>query len=375
MDDSRGLNTWGNPPFYRANGVLAASRRHNAQMQEIELKFQIAADALAAVRAEVAALPGGTAPAQVLQAAYFDTPDRRLARARAALRVRREDDERVQTLKAAGVHAMTRLEDNRPVPAPSDDAPPWPDLALHEGEARAALMRDLDWTPGSDPHGAHTGLQALYRTDIRRQRARSEVRTDQGTVLGTVEWALDEGWIEAGGLRRPVCELEIELITGAPQAVLHAARPWVLRHGLWLDGQTKAHRGDQLAREAQQGGPSPAPPVRRRSPRPEGGSPLSSDAQRQAALNAALEQINLNLSEVAQGDPHEDLRPWLRAAAVGLRRIRWMGLPAATTVEVTRLLTALRHPASTAEAVALARAPRTSLLQLDLLDILLGQSA
>ena len=47
-----------------------------------------------------------------------------MARARAALRVRREDDERVQTLKAAGVNALTRLEDNRTVPPAADGQAP-----------------------------------------------------------------------------------------------------------------------------------------------------------------------------------------------------------------------------------------------------------
>jgi inorganic triphosphatase YgiF len=346
-------------------------------MQEIELKVQIPAHALDAVRTAVSALPGGTAPAQVLQAAYFDTPDRRLARARAALRVRREDDERVQTLKAAGINAMTRLEDNRPVPHTADAQVPRPDLALHEGDARAALMRDLTWTPDTDPHGALTGLQALYRTDIRRRRARVPI-VSEGRTLGTVELALDEGWIEAGTLRRPVCELEIELIDGQPAAVLVAAHHWVTAHGLWLDAQTKAHRGDQLAREAASGIPSPAPPVRRRTPAPRPGALATPDARRQAALNAALEQVGLNLSEVAAGDAPDGSR-WAHAAAVGLRRLQRLGLPAGLAAEVAMLYRTLR-PApgrivSGADAVALARASATTRLQLDLLACLLQPAA
>lgn len=359
--------------FYRPAWLWCAPERHNSSMQEIELKFQIPADALGAVRAAVAALPGGEAPPQVLQAAYFDTPDRKLARARAALRVRREDDERVQTLKAAGVNALTRLEDNRTVPPAADGQAPWPDLALHEGEARAALMRDLAWNPDTDPQGAQTGLQALYRTDIRRRRARVPV-TAAGQTLGTVELALDEGWIEAGTLRRPVCELEIELVDGEPAAVLAAARDWVTAHGLWLDAQTKAHRGDQLAREAASGTPSPVPPVRRRTPSPRPGTPATPDARRVAALNAALEQVGLNLSEVAVGET-SDVRAWVRAAAVGLRRLQGLALPDDLTGEVTALYRALRPApgqlASDNEAVTLARSTDTTLLQLDLLARLL----
>lgn len=378
MDGSRGLNVSGNPSFYRAYSVLAAPGRHNAEMQEIELKFQIPVKALAAVRAELAALPGGTAPAQVLQAAYFDTPDRRLARARAALRVRREDDERVQTLKAAGDNAMTRLEDNRPVPASRDGTPPWPDLALHQGAARAALVRDLGWTPETDPHGRQAGLQALYCTDMRRLRARVDVPAQDaaaGAVLGTVEIALDEGWIEAGHLKRPVCELEIELVDGHPAAVLATARTWVHRHGLWLDAQTKAHRGDQLAREAATGEPSPVAPARRRTPTAGASNP---HALRCRALNAALEQVGLNLSEVAAGDA-SDLTPWTRSAVTGLRRLAWLGLPAPLAHEVTALRRALRPApgrlASGDHAMTVARAVSTTQLQLDLLAHLLTSSA
>ena len=56
-------------------------------MHEIELKFQIPDASLDTVLAAVRHLPD-QAPTQRLQAAYFDTADRKLARARAALRVR-----------------------------------------------------------------------------------------------------------------------------------------------------------------------------------------------------------------------------------------------------------------------------------------------
>ena len=57
-------------------------------MHEIELKFGLPASQLDALRAELARLGADIARPQILQAAYFDTPDRRLAQARAALRVR-----------------------------------------------------------------------------------------------------------------------------------------------------------------------------------------------------------------------------------------------------------------------------------------------
>ncbi|MFK5165217.1 CYTH domain-containing protein, partial [Propionibacterium freudenreichii] len=62
-------------------------------------------------------------------------------------------------------------------------------------------------------------------------------------------------------------ELEIELISGHPQAVIDAGREWVQRFGLWLDTQTKAHRGDRLARWAVDGDARAALPESS-SPRP-----------------------------------------------------------------------------------------------------------
>lgn len=286
-------------------------------MKEIELKFQVPEASWLVLQDELAALPGGQWPPQTLAAVYFDTACRKLARARAALRIRREDDDWVQTLKAAGHNPMVRLEDNQPCPAPPEGHTPRPDLSRHQGHARDALMRDLGWRPETDPTGEATGLEALYGTAMVRQRAQLAV-TIPGTppAFGTVEIALDVGAIRAGDLHRPVREMEIELTDGDARAVLVVARDMVARHGAWLDVQTKAHRGDQLAREAAAGQPSPMPPAR---PRARGATWL-------AGLQAAVEQISHNASEVAQSDTADgdQLAPWVHAWAVGLRRAHWL---------------------------------------------------
>src|SRR5204862_7962926 len=92
-------------------------------------------------------------------------------------------------------------------------------------------------------------LTCLFRTDIlRRTRV---LRTPQGSV----ELAFDEGSISAGERKLAVHELEIELKSGSPLAVIATAQRWVARHGLWLDTRSKAERGDLLAR-----GETMAPP-------------------------------------------------------------------------------------------------------------------
>jgi inorganic triphosphatase YgiF len=226
------------------------SHQTMSPMQEIELKFQIPEGVLAAIQTELSRINLGADADLRLRAAYFDTPDRLLGAARMALRVRQEGDEWVQTLKAGGSNTMVRLEANCPAQAPSAGEPILADLSRHLGTpAQEALTRVLNWDAQQDPQGRHCALTQLYGTDITRTRA--QIAVGQGTAwAGVVELALDLGRIHAGSLSVAVRELEIELLSGHPMAVINAGRDWVHRHGLWLDTQTKAHRGDRLARLA-----------------------------------------------------------------------------------------------------------------------------
>lgn len=261
-------------------------------MVEVELKFQVPPTAAAAVRRAVA-----TASAQRvhLQARYFDTPERRLAAAGFALRLRREGDRWVQTLKGRGDATMQRPEHNVPV---DGDAEPALDLARHAG------------TPVGDAlHAAGIDAAAigpLFGTDVQR----TQRRLRSGSTV--VELAFDEGVIVAGDARAPVCELELELVAGTPHTLVALAARWAARHGLWLDVRTKAERGDLLAR-----GLAASPPVHARPPllsahdRP-------ADALR-AMVRACLDQVLPNASAIAAGGFEPEHVHQLR---VGLRRLR-----------------------------------------------------
>jgi len=299
-----------------------------SNMQEIELKFQIPEGALDAVRAEFARLNQGRSTDLRLRAAYFDTPDRRLAAARMALRVRQEGDEWVQTLKAGGSNTMMRLEDNQPAAAPTAGQPIRADLARHAGTpAREALMRVLDWAPEQDPHGERAGLVELYGTDITRTRA--HVTVGAGTLFeGVVELALDLGHIHAGSLQEPVRELEIESVSGHPMAVILAGRDWVQNQGVWLDTQTKAHRGDRLARDAaahEAGQPRPSTlseqTTAARAAKVKATSTL--DEAWRAGMEACLEHITANLSEL--GTAPSSTAHVAYEVRLGLRRLRALG--------------------------------------------------
>ena len=121
---------------------------HNRFMNEIELKFQVPP----ARRAQVDAAVAGRAPQRRvrLQAVYVDTPDRLLAQAGLALRVRREGRDWVQTLKGATDDGMRRAEHN--VPLGRMNEAPQADPGRHRGTAVGdRLLKLLAAQPGPQP--------------------------------------------------------------------------------------------------------------------------------------------------------------------------------------------------------------------------------
>ncbi len=269
---------------------------------EVELKFQVPP----AQRARVArALATPRAVTLRLRAVYADTPDRRLAQAGLALRLRQEGRRWVQTLKAPGDGLLQRLEHEVVVAAPRGGSPVL-DINRHAGTpAGDALAAALG------PDGAQT-LRPLYRTDVRRTLR--QVR--HGGAL--VEVAHDRGWLlaaegsPAAGARALVDELEFELLRGDPAALVSLAARWAARHGLWWDPRTKSERGYRLALGVEA---VPALRARRSSL-----DPQARPAQALAGmLRQTLAQALPNAAEIADGRGTPDHLHQLRVA---LRRLR-----------------------------------------------------
>ena len=204
-------------------------------MFETELKFQVPAESVAAVRA---AMVRAAPRRQHLRATYFDTAEGVLARAGIALRLRQEGARRVQTLKARGAHAAERYEHN--VPLPPRGAEPHPLPARHAGSPAAEAWRQALGQAVEDFDAAR--LQPVIQTDVWR---RALMLRGEGWAI---ELAFDEGEIRAGGGVAPVCELEYELVEGTLVDLLRVAAEGVAQHGLWLDTVSKAERGELLAR-------------------------------------------------------------------------------------------------------------------------------
>jgi len=283
---------------------------------EIELKFQVPAARRAALQRAVAT---ATVQRTRLRAVYADTADDRLAAAGLALRLRQEGRHWVQTLKGRGDGLMVRIEHECRLP-PARGTPVL-DPARHAGtDAAAALARALGVADLSDPAAA-AALQPLYRTDIQRLHrtlrhggARIEVALDLGHLIV-------DATAERPAQRVPVCEIEFELLSGTPAALVALAQRWAQRFGLWWDVRTKSERGWRLARGRLQ-----VPATRAaHEPLPAGASPREAWA---AMLQATLAQALPNAAELGAdlqgGEPPDTAAraEHVHQLRVALRRLR-----------------------------------------------------
>lgn len=189
-------------------------------MLERELKLYIPVAQQAAVIAALKQLPSKQLH---LAARYFDTPQRGLAQQGAALRLRLEEDQWVQTLKMRGGDALSNKEYNHLRPNATLD------LSLYNDTPAAALFMQLD-----------APLAMRYQTDV--QRTTALITTRQAEI----ELALDFGVIKAKAYSLPISEIEFELKKGDMAEVFNTALAWLKPFNLLLELRSKAERGDAL---------------------------------------------------------------------------------------------------------------------------------
>lgn len=228
-------------------------------IMEIELKLRLPPSALAALRADPL-LANVRETRKQLDNLYFDTPQRDLAQARIGLRLRRDGKRWLQTVKGggsshAGLHQREEIEF-----AVAGPVLQWPPLAGTPFEPLLQPFQDQ--------------LVAQFRTRFKR-----DIRRFAGATGAEIELAIDHGEILAGEQRAPLCELELELLSGPVDDLFSLALLLAERHPLVLDSRSKAERGARLA----QGAPA-APPVKAATP------PLPPDADAQATARLAIEE-------------------------------------------------------------------------------------
>ncbi|WP_425063892.1 CHAD domain-containing protein [Pyruvatibacter mobilis] len=229
--------------------------------RELELKLSVTPETLARIRkggalARLASLtPLGRASTKRLHSVYWDTPAHDLAAAGLGLRIRDAGGALIQTLKTedegAGV-ASDRAEDETVISgAPRGTSPAsWtPDLRLI---ADRSLRRRARKAIGNQP------LQPLFESVV--QRTERLHATPDGDRFAVV---FDDGHVALVAdrtVREALCEIELELVAGAPAALVRTARTLAQRYPLSLGTRSKAARGYALA-AAQDGGAVPVTPA------------------------------------------------------------------------------------------------------------------
>lgn len=186
--------------------------------REVELKFLCAPEHLGAV---LAAAPAGDDESRELISVYFDTPDKRLEKVGASLRVRESKGLRVQTLKRG--EGLSREEFEAEIPGDL------PDPAL--GPLKSLLSE---------------GDQLRPAFNVRVTRRQRLIRLDGSEI----ELALDQGEVSGGRRSSPISEVELELKSGAPRALFDLARILSRAAPLYISFDGKASRGQALVADA-----------------------------------------------------------------------------------------------------------------------------
>ncbi|MEK8081826.1 CYTH domain-containing protein [Pseudomonas sp. XK-1] len=162
---------------------------------------------------------------------YFDTPERDLAMAKVALRLRRDGDQVIQTLKTRGQSVAGLSERNE-----------W-DWNLAKAKLDLKKLDDSCW-PAALAELDKKQLQPIFTTDFVRQRA--EIAWGRGKARVVIEAALDLGKVIAGEGEEEICELELELRQGEPEALLELAAELAADLALMPCDISKAERGYRL---------------------------------------------------------------------------------------------------------------------------------
>lgn len=195
-----------------------------ADGHEIELKLSASAAMLAHLRSMD--MLQGEGRARHFSTVYYDTPDQRLAAAHLALRVRNDGKSCEITVKRGATgKAISRAEWNAPLDGP---------------------QLDLGALP---PQAARLVIKAAKGADLKPAFSLVVDRDVRAVAFGRskIELAFDEGHVTAGGRTAPLCELELELLSGSLKDLLGLVRTLPLGPELYWSTTSKSAVGYRLA--------------------------------------------------------------------------------------------------------------------------------
>ncbi|MEE4342824.1 CYTH domain-containing protein [Pseudomonas alliivorans] len=201
--------------------------------KETEIKLRVSRETLAALREHPLLKKRNKSGWERLDLSnqYFDTPERELAHAKVALRIRRDGDQIIQTMKTRGQSVAglsERNEYNWDLPKAKLD------LKKLEGDCWPEQLAELD----------KKTIKPLFTTDFVREKA--EIAWGRGKAKVVIEAALDLGQVVAGKQKEEICELELELREGEPAALLELAAELAATLPLMPCDISKAERGYRL---------------------------------------------------------------------------------------------------------------------------------
>jgi inorganic triphosphatase YgiF len=261
--------------------------------QEIEIKLSVPEKHALRLWEVLARHPHDKPVTHRLFSAYYDTPERALKTAGAALRLRRQDGHWIQTVKsdgqvAGGLHQSVEYEVEVAAQLPS-----FPAIA-EAGLGDLVADRRL-----------REALTVAFTTEF--NRTSTLLRPAAGKV---VEVSLDRGVIAAGDRREPICEIELELRSGTPRCLFDLALEIAAALPVRLENRSKAESGYALAANLK--------------PAPVKAAPAALTAQMTveeafvALVSQCLGHMQANENGLLQGRDPE----YLHQARVGLRRLR-----------------------------------------------------
>ncbi|WER47440.1 CHAD domain-containing protein [Cupriavidus sp. WKF15] len=267
---------------------------------EKELKFELAAGQDFAMR-NLPALPDveqDSQPQQALESEYFDTPDFLLWRNGAALRVRRNGDQLVQTLKSSGEQRGGRFEREEYESVLKEARP---DL----GALRAAVPKSSPLYCVLKQGSLSDHLVPVFRSMVTRKLWTLKLASGE-----EIEVALDSGQVTAAEQASSFSELELELKHGDPRRLTEIGLQFIDKIPMSLSMQSKSDRGyDLLASDTRPA--VKAQPIALRTKD-------TVEAAVCKILQNCLDQVHANAPLVATGHLPEGVHQM----RVGLRRLR-----------------------------------------------------
>lgn len=176
--------------------------------QEIELKFIVNPQNVDALRSHLHTLTTEHVAPEKLLNVYYETPDNWLRGHDMGLRIRGVGERYEMTMKIAG-QVVGGLHQR-----------PEYNIDLERPELDLTRFPAEVWPEGGLPDDLAARVSPLFSTDFEREKWLVNVGDSR------IEIALDRGEVKAGEFQEPICELELELLSGERDDVLKLAHRW-----------------------------------------------------------------------------------------------------------------------------------------------------